>query len=55
MEELTCSSCKKKITNITGSVRFPCPKCGEHEIIRCGHCRSISAPYTCPGCQFEGP
>jgi predicted RNA-binding Zn-ribbon protein involved in translation (DUF1610 family) len=51
----TCISCKKNTTNITGSVRFPCPGCGMAEIVRCGRCRSIAAKYTCPECKFSGP
>ncbi|MEA3430668.1 MAG: zinc finger domain-containing protein [Nanoarchaeota archaeon] len=55
MEELHCSSCKKKIANLTGSVNFKCPKCGKTTIIRCKHCRQIVAKYRCPECGFEGP
>ncbi|MBW2999178.1 DUF1610 domain-containing protein [Candidatus Woesearchaeota archaeon] len=54
-EELICSSCKKRITNLEGTTRFMCPKCGKHEIIRCGQCRKIVAKYECPGCGFVGP
>ncbi|MCK4670677.1 MAG: DUF1610 domain-containing protein [Nanoarchaeota archaeon] len=49
-----CSTCKQRITNTTGSVKFDCPNCGEVEIIRCGHCRSIAAGYKCPKCGFNG-
>ncbi len=55
MAELICISCKRKITNIEGSVKFPCPNCGKAEIIRCGECRKIAAKYTCPECGFTGP
>ncbi len=55
MEQLLCISCKKKITNDKGCVKFKCPKCGEYEIIRCKHCREISIKYKCPSCGFEGP
>ena len=54
-EELTCISCKKRITNLEGTARFMCPKCDKYEIIRCGHCRVIVAKYNCPGCSFVGP
>lgn len=55
MEEVICTSCKKKITNAAGTVKFKCPKCGKSDIIRCGHCREIVAKYKCPECGFEGP
>lgn len=55
VNELICSSCKKKITNNTGSVRFKCPNCDNIEIIRCKHCRKIGARYTCSSCGFSGP
>ena len=54
-EELVCSSCKKKTTNIAGTVRSLCPKCGKSEIVRCKDCRIIAAKYTCPSCKFTGP
>jgi len=54
-EELTCSSCKKRITNEQGGVAvFPCPKCIEHKIVRCKHCRETAAKYSC-SCGFTGP
>ena len=49
-----CTSCKKDITNDTGNVRFKCPACEKEEIIRCKHCREISAKYVCK-CGFSGP
>ncbi|MEM2139107.1 MAG: zinc finger domain-containing protein [Candidatus Woesearchaeota archaeon] len=52
---MDCISCKTKITNMNGSVRFLCPQCGKHEIIRCENCRKIVAKYTCPECGFVGP
>ncbi|MBW3015110.1 DUF1610 domain-containing protein [Candidatus Woesearchaeota archaeon] len=55
MVDLYCTSCKKKITNESGSVTFKCPKCGKSNIVRCKHCRQIVAPYTCPECGFRGP
>ncbi|MEA2035876.1 MAG: zinc finger domain-containing protein [Nanoarchaeota archaeon] len=54
-QKLTCSSCKARITNLDGSVKFECPSCGKSTLIRCKHCREIAAKYTCPNCQFEGP
>jgi len=50
-----CSSCKTKVTNLKGTVKFKCPKCGKQEIIRCKTCRKTVAKYTCPECGFEGP
>jgi Zn-ribbon RNA-binding protein len=55
MEEVICTSCKKKIANLKATTRFMCPSCGKVEIIRCGHCREIVTRYRCPGCGFEGP
>ncbi len=49
-----CTSCKVDIANLKGSVKFSCPGCGEHEIIRCKHCREIAARYKCI-CEFTGP
>ena len=54
-KELTCISCKKKIVNQVGSVRFMCPNCGKYEIVRCPHCREIAVRYTCVECGFSGP
>ena len=50
-----CSSCKTRITNLIGSVRFMCPNCDKEEIIRCNHCRKITAKYICSSCNFSGP
>lgn len=55
MTENKCLSCKKRIDSIMGSAIFKCPKCSETEIIRCGDCRKIAAPYKCHKCGFEGP
>ncbi|MFC1742065.1 zinc finger domain-containing protein [Nanoarchaeota archaeon] len=55
MKETTCSSCKKKVANMVGTVKFVCPNCGKTDIIRCGHCREIVAKYKCHECGFEGP
>jgi len=54
-QDMICSSCKKRISNTAGSVKFTCPACGKAEIIRCRHCRQIVAKYTCPSCGLEGP
>ncbi|MBS3168770.1 RNA-binding protein [Candidatus Woesearchaeota archaeon] len=54
-KELRCNSCSVKITNLTGSVTFKCPKCSDFDITRCTHCRKIVAKYICPKCNFEGP
>ena len=53
MEE--CLSCKTKIANSKGTVKFMCPRCGKHEIIRCQTCRKTVAKFVCPECQFAGP
>ncbi len=53
--EKKCSSCKKVIANIQGSVNFKCPKCGKTDVVRCKHCREIVAKYKCHECGFEGP
>ena len=50
-----CSSCSKILLNDKGGTSFKCPKCGEFEVNRCGHCRKIAAKYTCPKCSFSGP
>lgn len=55
MEEIQCISCKKRITNDAGAVNFPCPNCGEEEIIRCSGCRKLAVRYKCTKCEFEGP
>lgn len=54
-KQIICISCKKKITNLTGTARFLCPNCAKTEIIRCKHCRDIAAQYKCANCGFEGP
>jgi len=50
-----CNSCKVKVANMPGSVKFICPGCGKAEIIRCPHCRKIAARYKCSSCGFSGP
>ncbi len=54
-KDLACISCKRKIMNFIGSVKFVCPNCGKSEIIRCSDCRMNVIKYTCPSCEFEGP
>lgn len=51
---IKCTSCKKEISNMAGTVIFKCPECGT-EIIRCTQCRIDGIKYTCPKCGFEGP
>lgn len=56
MEQKTrCISCKKRVTNMIGTTKFNCPKCGKFEIVRCKHCREIASKYKCAECNFEGP
>jgi predicted RNA-binding Zn-ribbon protein involved in translation (DUF1610 family) len=55
MEKLSCTSCKKLVAVISGSVKFLCPGCAKYQIVRCGDCRKMAAKYKCPGCGFEGP
>ncbi|HII16860.1 TPA: RNA-binding protein [Candidatus Woesearchaeota archaeon] len=50
-----CISSKRRITNDTGAVQFPCPSCGKETIVRSKQAREIVAPYTCPSCGFTGP
>jgi Zn-ribbon RNA-binding protein len=54
-QKVYCASCKTNIANVTGTVKFNCPKCGKLEIVRCKHCREIAAKYKCSSCGFEGP
>ena len=53
-KELKCTSCKVRVGNMAGAVRFMCPCCGKKELIRCEHCRKVAAKYKCD-CGFEGP
>lgn len=43
------------VTNDKGSVSFPCPQCGEVEIVRSRSERENVVKYTCPKCGFTGP
>ncbi|MBT7903285.1 RNA-binding protein [Candidatus Woesearchaeota archaeon] len=54
-QDVYCISCKKKVSNLAGTARFPCPNCGDSEITRCPNCRKLVAKYTCPKCKFDGP
>ncbi|MEM2289561.1 MAG: zinc finger domain-containing protein [Candidatus Hadarchaeales archaeon] len=55
MEQLTCTSCNRRIAAGEVATRFFCPACGGVEIVRCPGCRRTSRPYRCAGCGFEGP
>lgn len=48
-------SANVSIANDDGSVMFPCPKCGETQIVRSKHSRQIVTKYVCNECGFEGP
>ena len=52
---MECSSTHTNITNMGGTARFMCPKCGEHEIVRSKRARELAMKYNCPKCGFEGP
>jgi len=53
MERLRCITCGSYIDVEKGSVKFPCPVCGEI-IARCGRCRLLAKRYV-HTCGFEGP
>lgn len=55
MSKKVSSSSKQSITNSQGTAVFPCPSCGETEIVRTKHERAIVAKYTCDKCGFTGP
>jgi len=48
-----CTTCGINLVE-DGSVRLPCPKCGEG-IGRCQSCRVLANTYECPKCGFVGP
>lgn len=54
-ENLKCTSCNKKISNIEYSTVFKCPDCNDFQVVRCGECRERGLKYECPKCGFEGP
>ena len=54
-EKTVCLSCKKRVANNPGVVKFMCPGCGKYEIVRCKSCRQNAAKYKCPNCNFIGP
>jgi len=53
-KKLICTSCKKGI-NSPGAVKFKCPNCLKHDIVRCRHCRELASRYICALCSFSGP
>ncbi len=54
-EAIQCTSTKKLVANLRGSVRFPCPSCGKQDIVRSPTCRTLATRYHCNQCGFEGP
>ncbi len=52
---LICSCCNRPVGSGEIATRFPCPNCGQFEIVRCQTCKKISNTYRCPRCGFEGP
>lgn len=52
---LKCVSCGKRVETESYWVRFPCPECGQENIIRCERCRKLANKYKCTKCGFEGP
>jgi len=55
MQQKVCTSLKKQITNIAGTVQFLCPKCGKGQIVRSKEARKQATKYRCPECGFVGP
>ncbi len=55
MTELKSTATGASVVNDTGSVSFPCPKCGEAIIVRTKSERQNVVRYTCPKCGFTGP
>ncbi|MGM5484278.1 MAG: zinc finger domain-containing protein [Nanobdellota archaeon] len=55
VSRMECSSTHTNITNMGGTARFMCPKCGEYEIVRSKRARELAMKYNCPKCGFEGP
>jgi predicted RNA-binding Zn-ribbon protein involved in translation (DUF1610 family) len=53
-QKLICISCKKRIANNPGFVKFMCPECNKFEIVRCKSCRVAAAKFKCPECGFIG-
>ncbi|MBU1197529.1 RNA-binding protein [Candidatus Micrarchaeota archaeon] len=47
-----CTSCGRTTEDFTA---FPCPKCGQKELVRCKACRENVNAYSCTECGFEGP
>jgi len=53
--ETKCNSASISIANDSGSVQFPCPKCGKTTIVRSTLARKNAMKYKCSECGFEGP
>jgi predicted RNA-binding Zn-ribbon protein involved in translation (DUF1610 family) len=52
---MVTSSLGNTVTNMAGSVSFPCPKCQETTLTRTRNEREIAAKYLCRSCGFVGP
>ena len=52
---MKCTSCGVKIEAEEKWVKFSCPKCGKHRIVRCDKCKRLMNAYECPKCGFLGP
>ncbi len=55
MEAKKSTATGTSVVNDKGSVSFPCPACGEAEIVRTKSERQNVVKYTCPKCGFTGP
>jgi Zn-ribbon RNA-binding protein len=53
--KLICSSCGISLIGQENFVKFNCPNCSEIAIVRCKQCKTLSIPYKCEKCNFEGP
>jgi predicted RNA-binding Zn-ribbon protein involved in translation (DUF1610 family) len=53
--KLKCVTCGKDLVGEEDFVKFQCPQCGEMTIVRCRKCKTLSSPYKCVKCGFEGP
>ena len=52
-DKLRCISCGAYVAIGAGSVKLPCPECGE-VVGRCARCRTLGKKYNCK-CGYEGP